>query len=192
MKPLLSDYATQQRLNAVLPFVQGDVLDLGCGWLHLPDHLEEWQRYVGVDNWSAAVEYNRQRYPNHAFHQCDLDTEPLTIGDFCFDVVTMVALLEHLHQPESLLVEILSLLKPEGLVVITTPSPFGDLVHRLGARLHLFYSEEHVQHVKIYGRRDLADLAIGCGYQVQHYRTFLAGTNQLFVCRPTARGRPSS
>jgi hypothetical protein len=77
------------------------------------------------------------------------------------------------------------------LVVITTPSPFGDWVHRLGARLHLFYSEEHVQHVKIYSRRALADLAAGCGYQVQHFRTFLAGTNQLLVCRPTSRARPS-
>lgn len=184
MRPLLSDYAKRHRLKAVLPFICGDVLDLGCGWLHLPDHLAEGQHYVGVDAWSAAVRYNEQLYPTRTFHQCDLDTEPLALGDYRFDIVTMVAVLEHLRHPERILYQIPSLLQPGGLLLITTPSPFGDMVHRLGSRLHLFYSEAHVQHVKIYSRRALNDLIVGCGYHVQHFRTFLVQTNQLLVCRP--------
>lgn len=192
MKPLLSDYARQQRLNAVLPFVRGDVLDLGCGWLHLPDHLAEEQSYVGIDALPAAVEYNVQRYPARMFYQCDLDTEPLDLGGCRFDVVTMVALLEHLRSPERILCQIPSLLAPGGLLLITTPSPLGDVVHRLGSRLRLFYPEAHVCHVKIYGRRELEDLIVRCGYHVQHFRTFLAGMNQLLVCHPANQDRASS
>lgn len=184
MKPLLSGYARRRRLHAILPFVRGDVLDLGCGWLHLPDHLTEQQGYVGVDVMPAALEYNAQRYPGYSYYLCDLDTEPLSLGDRHFEVVTMVALLEHLHSPERILSQIPSLLEPEGLLLITTPSPLGDWVHRLGSRIRLFYPEAHVQHVRIYDRRALEDLLLRFGYQIQHFRTFLAGTNQLIVCQP--------
>jgi 2-polyprenyl-3-methyl-5-hydroxy-6-metoxy-1,4-benzoquinol methylase len=116
MKPLLSASAARHRLNAILPFLHGDVLDLGCGWLSLPDRLTGKQRYIGIDVSPAAVKYNAQRYPAHSYHQRDLDREPLALGDHRFDVVTMIALLEHLRAPEYVLHQIHSVLTPDGLL----------------------------------------------------------------------------
>jgi 2-polyprenyl-3-methyl-5-hydroxy-6-metoxy-1,4-benzoquinol methylase len=187
MKPLLSDYARRARLKAILPFVRGDVLDLGCGWMHLPDYLATHQAYVGVDVSPAAVKYNTQCYPGHTFYQCDLDTEPLNLKGRRFHSVTMVAVLEHLHSPEGILRQVHSALTPDGLLLITTPSPLGDGVHRVGSRLGLFYSESRVRHIKIYSPGQLRELVVECGYDVRRARIFLAGTNQLLVCRSADR-----
>jgi hypothetical protein len=75
--------------------------------------------------------------------------------------------------------------------MITTPSPFGDLIHQLGSRLRLFYSEAHIRHVKIYDPAGLRDLATECGYRVQHSGTFLLKMNQLLVCRSANHAQSS-
>ncbi len=187
MKPLLSDYARQQRLRAVLPFVRGDVLDVGCGYTFLPDYLTARQRYVGVDIHPAILARNARRYPQHTFYRRDLDAEDLALAEQPFDTATMIAVIEHLRFPERVLRQVRSHLSPDGLLLITTPSPWGDAIHRLGGRLRLFYSEAQVKHVRIFRRSDLVGLVGRCGYEVQQASHFLLAMNQLLVCRPVAR-----
>jgi 2-polyprenyl-3-methyl-5-hydroxy-6-metoxy-1,4-benzoquinol methylase len=184
MKPLLSGYAKDQRRRAISSFLRGDVLDVGCGWTSLPDILTQGQSYVGIDANPRAVDACSQRYRQCTFYLRNLDVEPLGLGDLRFDTVVMAAVLEHLRYPERVLREARTLIRSGGLLAVTTPSPLGELTHRIGSRLGLFYPESSVQHVQVWGRHGLADMSSRCGYQVIQYRHFLFGTNQLLVCQP--------
>jgi hypothetical protein len=83
--------------------------------------------------------------------------------------------------------EVRTLLASDGLLIVTTPSPLGNLVHQIGSRIGLFYPESVVKHVQIFGRHALLSTLSGCSYQVVRYRIFSMGMNQLVVCRPSAR-----
>ena len=95
----------------------------------------------------------------------------------------MLAVFEHLQRPEPLLLQARQVLDTGGRLVLTTPTPFGDIVHRIGGRINLFYSEQIVAHVKIYRRKELFRLAEAAGFSVHHYRRFLYQTNHLLVCQ---------
>jgi 2-polyprenyl-3-methyl-5-hydroxy-6-metoxy-1,4-benzoquinol methylase len=183
MKPLLSGYAINWRWRMVSPYVRGRVLDVGCGFTRLPDRLAADQAYVGVDVVPETIRLGQQRYPQHAFYQCDLGRAPLPLADQVFDTVMMMAVLEHLSFPRETLRAVRPHLAPEGYLLLTTPSPLGDWVHRAGSRVKLFYPEHVVQHVKIYDRRAMCDLLVECGFEVTAFRHFEWGINQLAVCR---------
>ena len=181
MPPLLSNFATHQRYQIIRPILHGRILDLGCGYTRLPDLLAAGQSYTGVDRWENALNYARKRYPEATFYRQDLDEITLTLPAAQYDTIVMLAVLEHLHSADTLLDNLHAYMAPGGRVVITTPSPFGDLMHKVGSRMRLFYNEEKVAHIRIYGHADIKALAVRAGYVVSDYRRFLLLTNQLIV-----------
>ena len=172
MPPLLSNFAAHQRYQIIRPLLQGQILDLGCGYTRLPDLLAAGQSYTGVDRWENALNYTRKRYPEATFYRQDLDEITLTLPAAQYDTIVMLAVLEHLHSPDTLLCNLHSYLAPGGKVVITTPSPFGDRMHKTGSRMRLFYSEEKVAHIKIYGQTEIQDLALRTGYFFERLQAF--------------------
>lgn len=183
MKPLLSGYAINWRWRVVSPYVRGRVLDVGCGFTQLPDRLTPDQAYVGVDVVADAVRLGQTRYPQHAFYQCDVNQAALPLGEQVFDTILMMAVLEHLSAPRETLCAVRPHLAPGGYLLLTTPSPLGDWVHRVGSRVRLFYPEHVVQHVEIFGKRALCELLTDCGFEVVTFRYFEGAINQLVVCR---------
>jgi 2-polyprenyl-3-methyl-5-hydroxy-6-metoxy-1,4-benzoquinol methylase len=182
VKPLLSDYAVNWRWRVVAPYVCGRVLDIGCGFTHLPDRLAADQAYVGVDVVAKAVSFGQARYPQHTFYQCDVNCAPLPLEGQQFDTILMMAVLEHLSAPREALRAVRLHLAPKGNLLLTTPSPLGDWVHRMGSRVKLFYPEHVVKHVKIFGKRALHEWLTDCGYEVLAFHYFEGGINQLVVC----------
>jgi len=183
MKPILTGAAIKLRLNAIRPYLSGRVLDIGCGFSALPDVLVPDQAYVGVDIKPRALEYNARRYPQHKFYSRDLENEPLVLPEDPFETVIMGAVLEHLRRPEKVLYEIRALLSTNGALVVTTPSPTGDLAHKFGSQLRLFYPEGTVQHIKIFNHQELVDLLKVNAYKIEKFRYFMMGLNQLVVAR---------
>lgn len=183
MKPFLSGYAREKRWQMVTSYVRGGVLDVGCGFTRLPDRLSPEQRYVGVDVVPEAIRISQQRYPQHVFFQCDLGRVPMPLEGQQFETVLMMAVLEHLNFPRETLRDVHPHLAPDGYLLMTTPSPLGDWVHRVGSRLKLFYPEHVVQHVKIYNRHAMHALLADHGFEVVAFRHFEMGINQLAVCR---------
>ncbi len=183
MKPLLSNYALEKRWQLVAPYMRGRVLDVGCGYTRLPDRLSPDQRYVGVDVVAEVIRISSERYPQHTFHQCDLGRAPMPLDNQPFDTVLMMAVLEHLDSPRETLRDVRPHLAPDGYLLMTTPSPLGDWIHRVGSRVKLFYPEHVVKHVKIYDRRAMCDLLVDSGFEVVTFQHFELGINQLAVCR---------
>lgn len=185
MAPLLSAFLLQRRLAAVTPFLRGDVLDLGCGGADIAARLRPDQAYVGVDWRAALIDQLRARWPRHTFYQRDFDTQPLALPRR-FDTVVMLAVIEHLSQPDHLFAQLCAVLQPGGQVVMTSPSAWGNWLHGWGARVGLFSREAAREHNLIFSRDLLADRVRPHGMALAHYSTFGAGGNQLFVCRPAA------
>ncbi len=183
MKPVLSVIAHNQRWKAIRPYLRGRVLDVGCGWASIPDLLAPGQQYVGVDGNPTMIAYGQKKYPQHRFFTRNVDTQPLALSEACFDTVILSAVIEHLQQPERILHEIRQVLAPQGNLLITTPTPWGDFLHHLGSLLRLFYAESVLGHVKVFNQKSLRDIAEQCGFEVVEYRTFALGANQVAVCK---------
>jgi len=99
--------------------------------------------------------------------------------------VLMVALIEHLVAPESVIVEVRRYMKPGGHLVISTPTPLGGAIHQLGASIGLFSRQAAADHKHIYDRRDLAALLFDCGMRMELHKTFEFGANQVCVSTPS-------
>jgi 2-polyprenyl-3-methyl-5-hydroxy-6-metoxy-1,4-benzoquinol methylase len=180
--PVFTQFLAKQRLAALRPYLRGDVLDLGCGGDGVISCLRPGQGYVGVD-WRAEVLRQLQvRYPQYTFYQRDFDREPLLLGQD-FDTVVLLAVIEHLRKPETLFAQLRTLLRPDGRVVMTSPSGWGNWLHGFGARVGLFSREAAAEHHIIFSRERLATMLQPHGLVLERYRTFLLGGNQLFVCR---------
>jgi SAM-dependent methyltransferase len=140
------------------------VLDAGCGVGYGAAHLAEVAAsVVGVDRDEDAIAYARERYarPNVEFRVgklLDLDA-----ADGSFDVVCSFETIEHLDDVEAFLAEVVRVLRPEGVFLVSTPrvdettaSPENPF-HRLElsasdfeALLRRFFGE-----VELYGQRRL-------------------------------------
>lgn len=186
MKPraLLGPMIRRQRTRMVSPYIRGDVLEIGChdaATLERP--IPNLGRYVGTDIDESALIRARQRHPGREFLRHDIDRESLGFREE-FDVVLLVALIEHILNQRNLLEQCHSALRPGGDLVLTTPTPFGnDIVHRAGARLGLFNKSVADHHVVIYDKRRLQAAATMVGFNLHAHRYFQLGCNQLAVLR---------
>ena len=182
----INRYTIEKRVQVVLPWVKGDVLDVGCGAGYLARSVGGGQRYVGIDVSEEKVQLLKQKYvdhPDHEFWCIDVD-EPAAFASLgsAFDTISLLAVIEHLRNPESLLKYLHRLLKDGGRLLITTPTPAGDKVgHFISTTISGGREFPH-PHVRIYRRASLAAIAEECGFAVLRYGGFELGMNQLLVC----------
>lgn len=173
---LLSPFLRRQRLKAAAPYINGRVLDVGCGSGAMAD-LVPADRYVGVDVDDESIAEARRRYPQHHFQ------DALPPPDPGFDTIVSLAVIEHVKDPASFLrglaVRLVS--DQESCIVLTTPHPAVDWVHTAGASVGLFSSHASDEHEELLDRAHLAGLAEECDLQLSVYRRFLLGANQLAV-----------
>jgi 2-polyprenyl-3-methyl-5-hydroxy-6-metoxy-1,4-benzoquinol methylase len=144
--------------------------------------LDSRHTYVGVEISDRILAWLTATYPQLTFYKRDLEGDELSTPG-TFDTILIVAVLEHLKNPTSILTQVPNYLKPRGKVVITTPTPLGGFVHTLGTPLGLFYPEAAGEHEKFYTRDDLQTITRTSGLQVVSYSTFLFGLNQLLICQ---------
>lgn len=110
------------------------ILDVGCSKC---DILLAMQK-LGANNltglnlfpfdleWLSNDVYYRHHFGESAgkikYVVCDIDTESFSFKDSGYDVVLLIDVLEHLHDPKQVLLECYRVLSPGGLIVITTPN----------------------------------------------------------------------
>jgi SAM-dependent methyltransferase len=100
----------------------GEVLDAGCGVGYGTANLaEEAVRIVGVDLSEEAIAYARDRHarPNVEFVVGDLAA--LDLADASFDAVCAFEVIEHLPEPERFVREMRRVLRPGGVLLVSTP-----------------------------------------------------------------------
>ena len=119
------------KANALISkaFRQGKILDIGCGSFPYFLTTINFKQKYGVDpslNSLSVDDINLQRL--------DVAKQKLPFKNAFFDVVTMLAVFEHIEHKDLMPVikGIYRILKKGGLLIITTPAPWSDkLLHQM-------------------------------------------------------------
>ena len=103
-----------------------ELLEIGCGrGEFLAGFGACGVKGYGVDRSPSAGKHS----PDATLFVTDLAHEPLPFDDNRFDVVYSKSVIEHMHDPESMLREARRVLKPGGLILTMTPD--WTIMHRI-------------------------------------------------------------
>lgn len=113
----------KERISLVNEYTDtGEWMDVGCGtgeFLEYLQHVKKWNLY-GVEPIKEAVQIAEERTNlpiiNTTFENLS------GFEDISFDVITMWEVIEHLYNPISALEKASKLLKPGGILVMSTPN----------------------------------------------------------------------
>lgn len=181
----LSGFLQKRRIRILEPYINGDVLDIGCGDASVySTYKDRINSYYGVEFDKSVVEQLSKKYRRARFFQKDLDEDSLNLGR-SFDTIVLLAVIEHIYNQKHLVQELIDHLKPGGKIIMTTPTVWGnDVVLRIGGRLNIFSSDRgYDDHKVVYSRQRFEILARNFSLEVERYRTFQFGCNQFVVFR---------
>jgi SAM-dependent methyltransferase len=151
LEPLLARLRAQ-RANRLIPSAlrAGRILDIGCGsYPYFLSHTVFQQKFA-VDQLPLS---EQGKNLNIQWYTLDLNSAPkLPFEDNFFHAVSLLAVVEHLN-PSSMAIlfrETYRVMRPGGVVVLTTPAAWSDGLLKSMARLGLVSAEEIHEHVFAY------------------------------------------
>ncbi len=152
LEPMLADLRAQ-RANKLIPsnLRNGRILDIGCGsFPYFLAHTAFAEKFA-IDQ-IPLPEQTASELKIESF-TLDLEIEPrLPFENDYFESVTLLAVVEHLDPAlmAKLFKEIYRVLKPEGMVILTTPAAWSDGLLKFMARIGLVSAEEIHEHAYAY------------------------------------------
>ena len=158
---------------------KGKILDIGCGnypyFLNSVDFAEK----HGVDqNLSNSCNDLPQ---NIKLQRFNIEKEnKIDFPDEYFDVVTMLAVLEHIDPGvlSGRIKEIHRVLKPRGSFIITTPASWTVPILSVMAKLKLISPAEIREHKVLYSRSSVLDVVTKSGFD---HEKIVSGYFELFM-----------
>jgi len=109
---------------------KGKVLDLGCGSGDYAQRLKE----SGFEVTASDMDVKRFNYHDTIeFKESHLD-RPLPFGDQSFDHIIFLEVIEHIYNPDFVIREISRVLKPNGVLILSTPN-----ILNIGSRLRFLF-----------------------------------------------------
>ncbi len=142
----------------------GKILDIGCGVSSFFLTNTRFSEKYGIDTTIEAPDPKE----DIILKRCDLaSNERLPFPDEFFDVVTMLAVTEHVDPVRLVDVfrEAKRLLRPNGRFILTTPCPWTDKLLRFMAALRLVSPEEIKDHKVTYHLRSIAQHLEQAGFE---------------------------
>ncbi|MBN2516923.1 MAG: class I SAM-dependent methyltransferase [Deltaproteobacteria bacterium] len=122
----------------------GKLLDIGCGYGFFLNEMKNrgWQ-VEGVEISQTGRQYIKETW------QIDVYSEPLercNIRENSYDVVTLFYVIEHVHDPLSLLKAVHAVLKPGGRIMLRWPhtTPIVRILGPLSKHLDLYHAPYHL------------------------------------------------
>lgn len=159
-----------RRATAVLPYVRGRLLDVGCGSNQL---VRRYGNGTGVDV--------------HPWKNVDMlvaDTSSLDLNSETYDTVTFVACLNHIINRHSVLEECKRVLRPGGRVVVTMLTPgISRVWHLMRRPWDPDQRERGMEPGELYGftSRQMIELFRRDGFRLESMHRFMLGFNHLYV-----------
>jgi SAM-dependent methyltransferase len=166
----------------------GRLLDVGCGGGRFLKRMQKqgWQ-VVGTDFDEQAARKVTDRYGIET-HVGDLPQCALPANSF--DAITLSQAIEHLYDPKATLQECLRLLKPGGLLVMTTPNALSIGAAEFGSN---WRGWEAPRHLHLFSVLSLSALTRAAGFEIVEATTCSSGSAIVYrVSRNIARGNEGS
>lgn len=167
-EPILEPVLRRIRFQKVIGHIRHNsvVVDIGCG--HTPHFLNRLERFIkkgtGLDR--SVVEGERG---NIRLISTELNKQ-IPVRSNSADHVTLIAVLEHLKNPRELLGEVLRLLRPGGILLLTTPTPLNKpLLEFLAFGLGVVSRREISEHRRYYWKSELVSVLKAAGFtKIRH------------------------
>jgi SAM-dependent methyltransferase len=150
-------------INAVKDRSNFSLLDFGCrngDFLYEVDKTGSFELTYGVDLDKTAIEAAQQRETKALFEHIKKNHKFDSAYENRFDIITVIGVIEHIYDQDSVLVELSRLLKPNGLMIVAVPGKhifsFLDMgnwkfkypkIHKFFVRLSLSESEYQSRYV---------------------------------------------
>jgi 2-polyprenyl-3-methyl-5-hydroxy-6-metoxy-1,4-benzoquinol methylase len=183
-EPVLEPILRELRIRKVLPIIRQypdcRMLDVGCGWdCRLLKTVRPFIKSgIGID-------FKVEKYEDDK-----IKTMPMTITDHLpfepesFDIVTMLAFLEHLSDPLSMMRETERILKNGGRLVLTVPGKIAKpVLEFLAYRIGIVSVTEMRDHKQYYDHAELKKLFSQTGITIESHRYFQLGMNNYCVVK---------
>ncbi len=153
------------------------LLDFGCGddynlLLKLKPHIK---KGIGID---AKIKNTIKE------NNLIINSRTKEIKDKSIDCVISLAVLEHLERPLAPFLELKRIIKPNGKIMITTPSPSSKpLLEFMAFKLKIINAQEIKDHKHYFSKRDLEKIFKKAGFKKIRIKKFQFGLNQRVVAR---------
>ena len=136
-------------LSALDPHPGEEVLDIGCGSGIYTRVLVERGAKVTATEFTPATLAVAKRNVGELGDDVDFrleDAQSLALPDGRFDKVLLTEVIEHVPQPERAIAEAARVLRPGGVLVVSTPSRFSpmNLAYDLKRRVRRYGFNEHL------------------------------------------------
>lgn len=143
----------------------GRLLEFGAGTGHFAQRLAGLEKFSGIV--CADILPRPQGFPDSVqWIEGDLN-HPLPLGDGVFDSIVSVEVVEHLENPRAVFREFHRLLKPGGVLVVTTPNQeslrsYAGLF--FGGHFASFLGKSYPAHITALLRMDLGRICDESGF----------------------------
>jgi ubiquinone/menaquinone biosynthesis C-methylase UbiE len=181
-EPFFDRVLSAWRFGKIIRHIPGNsrVLDLGCGFegnllRKIKDRISSG---VGLD---ISVNHENEDLKIKLFAH-DLN-EKLPFSENEFDVVTSLANLEHLEIPKKTLEEIYRVLKPEGILLLTTPSTHGKPALEFLAFFGIVSKQEIQDHKNYFNKHNLLEYCKTIGFTSSTHKYFQLGMNNFLTAK---------
>lgn len=180
LEPILRALRVKRVLPAIKQYPDCRLLDVGCGWDYRL--LKEAKPFIKS---GIGIDFKVEKYEDDK-----IKTMPMPMKDHLpfepesFDIVTMLAVLEHLSDPLSMMRETQRILKKGGRLVLTVPSKIAKpVLEFLAYRIGIVSVTEMRDHKQYYDHAELKKLFSQTSITIESHRYFQLGMNNYCVVK---------
>jgi len=138
---------------------KGKILDIGCALgFFLEVAKKAGYKVCGTDISKFAVDYVKK---NLKLDVRSGQLEKLKLKSNSFDIVTLFSMFEHIKDPKKLLEETRRILKPKGILLLTTPDGSSFWAKVLG---RYWWGYNHKTHLFIFNKKTIRDIFKKIGF----------------------------
>jgi len=144
------------------------VLDVGSNFGHFLSEATKVFDATGIEISKAAVDKGNELFPGVKNYVGSI-YEPPAEAKGPWEAITLWDVIEHVPDPKGALETIRDLLAPGGHLFLSTPDAGSAVAKAMGGRWHY---NDPVQHIILFGRKNLSTLLERTGFRVEEARSF--------------------